>query len=107
MVHLAIFSVEGPSSLSLAHGEARETVPYCTCCPGDPPKIADVIVRLANSDEVPRRLILRADAEQRVQRAEAARSTEAAKWRHLTISRVFDDERFNGQLYKATGGSDS
>jgi NAD(P)-dependent dehydrogenase (short-subunit alcohol dehydrogenase family) len=74
---------------------------------GDPQKIADVIVQLVNSDEVPVRLILGVDAEQRVQQAEVARSTEAAKWHHLTISTVFDDNRFDSQLYKATGESDS
>jgi NAD(P)-dependent dehydrogenase (short-subunit alcohol dehydrogenase family) len=56
---------------------------------GDPRKIADVIVQLANSDEVPVRLILGVDAEKRVQRAEAARAAEADKWRHLTVSTVF------------------
>jgi hypothetical protein len=56
---------------------------------------------------VPVRLILGVDAEQRVQQAEVARSTEAAKWHHLTISTVFDDNRFDSQLYKATGESDS
>jgi len=40
---------------------------------GDPRKIADVIVQLANSDDVPLRLILGVDAEKRVQEAEAAR----------------------------------
>ena len=57
----------------------------------DPRKIADVILQLANSDEVPMRLILGVDAEQRVQQAEAARTSEAEKWRHLTISTVFED----------------
>jgi hypothetical protein len=51
-------------------------------------KIADVIVQLANSDEVPVRLILGVDAEERVQQAEAARASEAEKWRHLTVSTV-------------------
>jgi NAD(P)-dependent dehydrogenase (short-subunit alcohol dehydrogenase family) len=74
---------------------------------GDPQKIADVIVQLAHSDEVPVRLILGVDAEQRVQRAEAARSADAAKWHHLTISTVFDDNRFDGQLYRATSESNS
>jgi NAD(P)-dependent dehydrogenase (short-subunit alcohol dehydrogenase family) len=60
---------------------------------GDPRKIADVIVQLANSDEVPVRLILGVDAEQRVQRAEAARASEAEKWRNLTVSTVFEDGR--------------
>jgi NAD(P)-dependent dehydrogenase (short-subunit alcohol dehydrogenase family) len=58
---------------------------------GDPRKIADVIVQLANSDEVPVRLILGVDAEKRVQQAEAARANEAEKWRHLTVSTVFED----------------
>jgi NAD(P)-dependent dehydrogenase (short-subunit alcohol dehydrogenase family) len=58
---------------------------------GDPRKIADVIVQLANSDDVPLRLILGVDAEKRVQRAEAARASEAQKWRNLTLSTVFED----------------
>jgi NAD(P)-dependent dehydrogenase (short-subunit alcohol dehydrogenase family) len=58
---------------------------------GDPRKIANVIVELANKDEVPLRLILGVDAEKRVQRAEAARASEAEKWRHLTIATVFED----------------
>lgn len=41
---------------------------------GDPRKIADVIVQLANSDQVPLRLILGVDAEKRVHQAEAARA---------------------------------
>jgi hypothetical protein len=49
-----------------------------------------VVVQLANSEEVPR-LILGVDAEKRVQRAEAARASEAEKWRHLTVSTVFED----------------
>jgi NAD(P)-dependent dehydrogenase (short-subunit alcohol dehydrogenase family) len=57
----------------------------------DPRKIADVIVKLANSDEVPVRLILGVDAEERIHRAETARTSEAEKWRHLTVSTVFED----------------
>src|SRR5713226_3631520 len=74
---------------------------------GDPRKIADVIVQLANRDEVPVRLILGVDAEQRVQQAEAARAAEADKWRHLTVSTVFEDGRFDSRLYKASSGIDS
>ena len=58
---------------------------------GDPRKIADLIVQLANSEDVPVRLILGVDAEKRVQRAEAARASEAEKWRHLTLSTVFEN----------------
>jgi NAD(P)-dependent dehydrogenase (short-subunit alcohol dehydrogenase family) len=68
---------------------------------GDPRKIADVILQLANSDDVPLRLILGADAEKRVQQAEAARASEAEKWRHLTVSTVFEDGRFDSRLYTA------
>jgi NAD(P)-dependent dehydrogenase (short-subunit alcohol dehydrogenase family) len=68
---------------------------------GDPRKIADVIVQLANSNEVPVRLILGVDAEKRVQQAEAARASEAEKWRHLTVSTVFEDGRFDSRLYTA------
>src|SRR5271168_333745 len=74
---------------------------------GDPRKIADVIVQLANSDEVPVRLILGVDAEKRVQQAEAARADEAEKWRHLTVSTFFEDGRFDSQLYIAKSGINS
>jgi NAD(P)-dependent dehydrogenase (short-subunit alcohol dehydrogenase family) len=74
---------------------------------GDPRKIADVIVQLANSDEVPVRLILGVDAEERVKKAEAARASEAEKWRHLTVSTVFEDERFESRPYMANSGINS
>ena len=60
---------------------------------GDPRKIAELIVQLVNSDEVPSRLILGVDAEKRVQQAEAARASEAEKWRHFTVSTAFEDGR--------------
>src|ERR1700687_271256 len=74
---------------------------------GDPRKIADVIMQLANSDEVPVRLILGVDAEKRVQQAEAARASEAEKWRHLTVSTVFEDGRFDGRSHIAKSGINS
>src|ERR1700728_169597 len=74
---------------------------------GDPRKIADVIVQMANSDEVPLRLILGVDAEKRVQQAEAARAAQAEKWRHLTVSTVFEDGRFDSRLYVAKSGINS
>jgi len=74
---------------------------------GDPRKIADVIVQQANSDEVPVRLILGVDVEKRVQRAEAARVSEAERWRHLTVSTVFEDGRFDSRLYTANSGINS
>src|SRR5882672_2421114 len=74
---------------------------------GDPRKIADVIVQLANSDDVPVRLILGVDAEKRVQQADAARASEAEKWRHLTVSTIFEDGRFDSRLYMAKSGINS
>src|SRR6202162_81368 len=74
---------------------------------GDPRKIAGVIVQLANTDEVPVRLILGVDAAKRVQQAEAARATEADKWRHLTVSTVFEDGRFDSRLHIAKNEIDS
>jgi AcrR family transcriptional regulator len=61
-------------------------------------KIADLIVQLANRDEVPLRLILGVDAEKWVQQAEAGRASEAEKWRHLTMSTVFDNAESNPEL---------
>jgi NAD(P)-dependent dehydrogenase (short-subunit alcohol dehydrogenase family) len=74
---------------------------------GDPRKIAGVILQLANSDDVPVRLILGVDAEKRVQHAEAARAAEADKWRHLTVSTVFEDGRFDSRLHIAKSGINS
>jgi len=58
---------------------------------GDPKKIADVIVKLANMEDIPKRLILGKDAEIRVKNVESARAEEAAKYRELTLSTVFPD----------------
>jgi NAD(P)-dependent dehydrogenase (short-subunit alcohol dehydrogenase family) len=58
---------------------------------GDPRRIAEVIVQLANSDEMPLRLVLGVDAERRVHQVEAARASEAERWRNLTESTVFED----------------
>src|ERR1700675_3341127 len=74
---------------------------------GDPRKIADLIVQLANSDDVPVRLILGVDAEKRVQQAEAAGASEAQKWGRLTSSTVFEDGRFDSRLYMAKSGINS
>jgi NAD(P)-dependent dehydrogenase (short-subunit alcohol dehydrogenase family) len=58
---------------------------------GDPKKIAEVVVKLANSEDVPKRLILGVDAETRVKHVEEARAEEAAKFREVTLSTVFAD----------------
>ncbi len=58
---------------------------------GDPKRIAALIVKLANTEDVPKRLILGKDAEVRVKHVEVARAEEAAKYRELTLSTVFPD----------------
>jgi NAD(P)-dependent dehydrogenase (short-subunit alcohol dehydrogenase family) len=60
---------------------------------GDPRKIAEVVLKLANSDTIPTRLILGVDAEKWVQNVEDARAKEAARWRQLTMSTVFEDAK--------------
>lgn len=55
----------------------------------DPKKIANVIVKLSNMDNVSKRLILGKDAETYVEQAESARAEEAAKYRDLTLSTGF------------------
>jgi len=67
---------------------------------GDPRKIAQLILQLANSDQVPVRLILGVDAEKRVHRAEAARAAEAEQYRHLTLSTVFENAEPIPELLK-------
>jgi len=58
---------------------------------GDPKRIAEVILKLAHSEDVPQRLILGVDAETRVHTVEEARAAEAAKWREVTHSTVYPD----------------
>jgi len=58
---------------------------------GDPERIADLIVRLADMEEVPKRLILGKDAEARVQSVEVARAEEASRYREMTLSTVYPD----------------
>jgi len=48
-------------------------------------------MKLSNTEEVPRRLILGKDAETYVKQAEIARAEEATKHAELTLSTVFSD----------------
>jgi NAD(P)-dependent dehydrogenase (short-subunit alcohol dehydrogenase family) len=57
----------------------------------DPKRIADVVVKLASTEDVPRRLILGKAAEDYVNQVEIARAEEAAKYRNLTLSTGFAD----------------
>ncbi len=57
----------------------------------DPKKVADIVVKLANAEDVPTRLILGKDAAPYVKQVETARAEEAAKYGDLTLSTVFLD----------------
>ncbi len=52
----------------------------------DPRKIADIVVRLSNTGDVPKRLLLGKDADAYVKQGETARAEEAAKYHDLTLS---------------------
>jgi NAD(P)-dependent dehydrogenase (short-subunit alcohol dehydrogenase family) len=67
---------------------------------GDPKRIAEVVLKLASSDDVPMRLILGVDAETRVSTVEEARAAEAAKWREVTHSTVYPDAISIAELLK-------
>jgi len=53
---------------------------------GDPGKVAQVILRLANTEQLPVHLLLGSDAVQYVAKAEASRAAEAEKWRETSVS---------------------
>ena len=57
----------------------------------DPKRIADVVVKLPNTEDVPRRLILGTAAEEYVMQTESARAEEAARYRELTLSTGFPE----------------
>ena len=65
---------------------------------GDPKRIAELIVKLANTEEVPVRLILGVDAEKRVKAAEEARAQEAERFREFTHSTVYPDAELIPEL---------
>jgi NAD(P)-dependent dehydrogenase (short-subunit alcohol dehydrogenase family) len=52
----------------------------------DPAKVAQVILRLAQSDHLPAHLLLGSDAVQYAGEAEAARATDAKRWREISVS---------------------
>lgn len=56
----------------------------------DPVKVAEVILRLANSDHLPAHLLLGSDAVKYAGEAEAARAAEAERWREVSVSTDFD-----------------
>jgi NAD(P)-dependent dehydrogenase (short-subunit alcohol dehydrogenase family) len=56
----------------------------------DPAKVAQVILRLADSDRLPTHLLLVSDAVRYAGEAEAARAAAASQWREVSVSTDFD-----------------
>ena len=72
---------------------------------GDPAKVAQVILHLAEADALPAHLLLGSDAVRYAAEAEAARTADAARWRAISASTDIDA---SGSLPELTfGGSPS
>jgi NAD(P)-dependent dehydrogenase (short-subunit alcohol dehydrogenase family) len=56
----------------------------------DPGKVAQIILRLADSDHLPAHLLLGSDAVKYAAQAEAARTVDAERWREISVSADFD-----------------
>jgi NAD(P)-dependent dehydrogenase (short-subunit alcohol dehydrogenase family) len=56
----------------------------------DPGKVAQVILRLVESDKLPAHLLLGSDAVEFTAQAEATRAAEAERWREVSVSTDFD-----------------
>ena len=52
----------------------------------DPAKVAQLILRLADSEQLPAHLLLGSDAVQFAGQAEATRAQEAERWREVSVS---------------------
>ena len=55
----------------------------------DPAKVAQVVLRLADSDQLPAHLLLGSDAVQYAREAEAKRAADAERWREVSVSGDF------------------
>jgi hypothetical protein len=56
----------------------------------DPAKVAQVILRLANSDRLPAHLLIGSDAVRYAAEAEVARAADANRWRKMSVSTDVD-----------------
>jgi len=56
----------------------------------DPAKVAQIILRLADSDRLPAHLLLGSDAIKYAAQAEATRAADAERWREISVSADFD-----------------
>jgi NAD(P)-dependent dehydrogenase (short-subunit alcohol dehydrogenase family) len=68
---------------------ARFQVEYNGKQPGDPAKAAQVILKVAQMDEPPLRLLLGSDAAGIVEKADLKKAESDKKWRHLSTSTDF------------------
>jgi len=68
---------------------ARFQIEYNGKQPGDPAKAAQVILKVAEMDEPPLRLLLGSDAVGIVEKADLRKAESDKKWRHLSTSTDF------------------
>jgi NAD(P)-dependent dehydrogenase (short-subunit alcohol dehydrogenase family) len=68
----------------------------------DPVKVAEVVIRLAASDNLPAHLLIGSDAIQFATQAETARAADAERWRELSVSTDFD-ARISSSPWGAAG----
>ena len=64
----------------------------------DPRKVAQIILRLADSDHLPAHLLLGSDAVKYAAQADAARTADAERWRETSVSADFDGPKSLGAL---------
>jgi NAD(P)-dependent dehydrogenase (short-subunit alcohol dehydrogenase family) len=64
--------------------------PYWGHETSDPAKVAQVILRLADSDELPAHLLLGSDAVKHAAQAEGTRAADAERWREVSVSTDVD-----------------
>jgi hypothetical protein len=59
--------------------------------PGDPDKLAEVLIRVASMDQPPVHLLMGPDAYELVMRKQEEDRAEMEAWKQLTMSTNFDD----------------
>jgi hypothetical protein len=60
--------------------------------------VAQIILRLADSDHLPAHLLLGTDAIKYAAQAEAARAADAERWREISVSADFDGPKSSAVL---------
>jgi NAD(P)-dependent dehydrogenase (short-subunit alcohol dehydrogenase family) len=73
-------------------GYLAEMFAYSSLAPGDPAKVAKIIVELADLDEPPRRLVLGRDAWQAAVTLGRQLAADDERWKHLSLATDYDHD---------------